>query len=107
MMGRGKYTKVGWAIGNGRRRPGMDAVAADSLYDLLEQRGASHVLPAQRKGHRSHGWHACAEVWGGLELSSPPIEPFREHTEKYYLPAATAHRKRVANSDVPAEEVVK
>jgi starch phosphorylase len=31
----------------------------------------------------------------------------REYTEKYYLPAATAYRKREAHSGVLAEEVVK
>jgi starch phosphorylase len=92
---------VGWALGDGREHgddPAWDREEAQALYDLLERevvpafydRDASGVPPA---------WVACMrESMARLTPRFSANRMVREYTERYYLPAALAQRRRCAEN---------
>ena len=91
--------EVGWAIGDGREHgddPAWDAAEAEALYGLLErevvpafyERNAEGIPPA---------W--VAKMRASMTRLTPRFSAtrvVREYTERYYLPAAAAYRKRAA-----------
>ena len=91
--------EVGWAIGDGREHgddPAWDAAEAEALYGLLERevvpafyaRNAEGIPPA---------W--VAKMRASMTRLTPRFSAtraVREYTERYYLPAAAAYRKRAA-----------
>jgi glycogen phosphorylase len=105
------YTpEVGWAIGDGREHgddPGWDAVEAESLYELLEHEVIPMFYQRNDKGIPVTWLARMRESMARLTPQFSANRTVREYTEKYYLPAATAYRKREANSGMLAEEVVK
>ena len=105
------YTpEVGWAIGDGRDHgddAAWDAVEAESLYDLLEHEVIPMFYKRNEKGIPVRWLARMRESMARLTPQFSANRTVREYTEKYYLPAAIAYRKREANSGVLAEEVVK
>ena len=105
------YTpEVGWAIGDGKEHgddPAWDAAEAESLYDLLEYEVIPMFYKRNEKGIPVTWIARMRESMAGLTPRFSANRTVREHTEKYYLPAAIAYRQREANSSVLAEEVVK
>jgi starch phosphorylase len=105
------YTpEVGWAIGDGREHgddPAWDAVEAESLYDLLEHEVIPQFYRRNEKGIPVTWLARMRESMARLTPQFSANRTVREYTEKYYLPAATAYRKREANSGGLAEEIVK
>jgi len=105
------YTpEVGWAIGDGRDHgddPAWDAVEAEALYDLLEHQVIPMFYQRNQKGTPVTWLARMRESMARLTPQFSANRTVREYTEKYYLPAAIAYRKREANSGVLAEEVVK
>lgn len=91
--------EVGWAIGDGREHgedPAWDAAEAESLYGLLERevvpafyaRNAEGIPPA---------W--VAKMRASMTRLTPRFSAtrvVREYTERYYLQAAAAYRRRAA-----------
>jgi starch phosphorylase len=91
--------EVGWALGDGREHgddPAWDTAEAEVLYGLLERevvpafytRNAEGIPPA---------W--VAKMRASMTRLTPRFSAtrvVREYTERYYLPAAAAYRKRAA-----------
>lgn len=65
------------------------------------------VYQRKRKGNSGHVAGRDARKMARLTPQFSANRTVREYTEKYGLPAATAYRKREANSGLLAEEVVK
>jgi starch phosphorylase len=90
---------MGWAIGDGHEHQDeaeWDAAEAEALYSLLEK----EVIPLFYK-RDEHGlpteW--VARMRESMALLTPRFSAnrtVREYTEGYYLPAAVAYHKRVA-----------
>jgi starch phosphorylase len=91
--------EVGWALGDGEEHgddPEWDAIEAGALYDLLER----EVIPE----FHSRDAHGVPKAWvARMRESMARLTPqfstnrtVREYTERHYLPAAAAYRKRSA-----------
>ena len=100
---------VGWAIGDGRERgndPAWDAAEAEALYGLLER----EIVPAfyTRDGHGIPGaWVAkMRESMAKLTPLFSTNRVVREYTERYYLPAVAAYRRRAARKGAAAAQLV-
>jgi glycogen phosphorylase len=89
--------EVGWAIGDGRQHgddPAWDAAEAQALYGLLETK----VIPE----FYSRDEHGIPRAWvARMRESMARLTPafstnraVRQYTDDYYLPAATAFRRR-------------
>lgn len=101
--------KVGWALGDGKEHgdnPAWNAVEASRLYDLIEHEIAPEFYERNAKG--------IPEQWvGKIRESMSTLTPYfsanrsvREYTEKYYIPAAEAYKKRVENGANSSSEIV-
>ncbi len=89
--------EVGWALGDGQEHgddPAWDAVEAEALYDLLEQK----VVP-EFYARDEHGIPAAwvARMRNSIASLTPTFSANHavcEYTERHYLPAAAAYRTR-------------
>src|SRR5271168_4152224 len=96
------YTpSVGWALGDGSEHgedPGLDAVEAAQLYDLLERR----VIPefySRDENNVPRAWvNRVRESMASLTPVYSANRSVREYTERCYLPAAAAYRSRAENN---------
>ena len=104
------YTpEVGWALGDGGEHgedPDWDARDAEALYALLER----EIVPAfySRDGAGiPAAWLArMRQSMGRLTPHFSTDRVVREYTERYYLPAAAAYRKRAADKGALAASLV-
>lgn len=95
------YTaSVGWAVGDGREHgddPAWDAAEAESLHALLED----EIVPAfYTRDERGIPGRWLAKMRASMATLTPRFSTnrvVREYTERYYLDAAAAHRKRSAD----------
>jgi len=92
------YTpEVGWAIGDGQEHegdPGWDAVEAEQLYQRLEQEIIPTFYERDVQG-MPRAWIAkMRESMARLTPQFSANRTVREYTEKYYLAAASAVRRR-------------
>ena len=90
---------VGWALGDGEEHgddPEWDVIEAGALYDVLER----EVIPE----FHTRDEHGVPKAWvARMRESMARLTPqfstnrtVREYTERHYLPAAVAYRKRAA-----------
>ncbi len=101
--------EVGWAIGDGQEHdddPRWDAAEADALYALLEREVIPEFYNRDEQGLPT-GWVAR------MRASMARLTPFfsanrtvREYTEKNYVPAAEAYRRRSADQAALGKELV-
>ena len=104
------YTsEVGWALGDGKERgddPAWDAVEAKALYELLEK----EVIPEfYTRGQNGIPAAWVARIRNSMARLTPRFSSnraVREYTERYYLPAAAAFRKRAADKGAMGAHVV-
>jgi starch phosphorylase len=100
--------EVGWALGDGREHgddPDWDAAEATALYALLER----EVIPA----FYERDANGIAPAWvARMRESMARLTPrfsanrmVREYTERYYLPAAAAYRRRAAGQGQLGAEI--
>ena len=100
--------EVGWAIGDGREHnedTAWDAAEADALYTLLER----EIVPA----FYDRDDRGIPAAWiGKMRQSMARLTPrfsanraVREYTERYYVPAASAYRKRAAERGALGERI--
>ena len=104
------YTpEVGWALGDGLEHgddPGLDAVEARALYELLE----GHVIPefyARDERGIPVAWvNRMRESMARLTPRFSAERAVREYTEQRYLPAAETFRARSADNGALGAKIV-
>lgn len=101
---------VGWALGDGREHgddPAWDAQEAEALYGLLER----EVIPAfytRDPDGIPRAWVArMRESMARLTPQFSTNRVVREYTERYYLPAAEAYRRRAADRGATGRALVR
>lgn len=104
------YTpEVGWALGDGQEHgddPTWDAAEAESLYDLLEREVIPEFYTRDEQGIPSAWVARMRESMARLTPRFSSNRAVREYTEQYYLPAASAYRKRAADKGALGMQVV-
>ncbi len=103
------YTpEVGWALGDGREHgddPAWDAVEAEALYDLLEQKVIPEFYARNEKGIPAAWVARMRESMARLTPQYSADRTVREYTEQHYLPAAAAYGKRAANKGSVGQQI--
>lgn len=100
--------KVGWALGDGKEHgddPSWDAAEADALYDLLEKEVIPEFYNRNQAGIPT-AW--VARVRESMAKLTPRFSADRaviDYTEKHYIPAANAYRKRAANQAALGKQI--
>jgi starch phosphorylase len=104
------YTsEVGWALGDGREHgddPAWDAVEANALYDLLEQKVIPEFYTRNESGIPTAWVKRMRESMARLAPRFSADRTVREYTEQHYLPAAAAYQLRVANKGANGRQIV-
>jgi starch phosphorylase len=101
--------EVGWAVGDGREHgddPAWDAREAEQLYRLIEE-AAGVFYDRDSRG--------IPAAWvSRMRLSMSELTPrfstnrmLREYTERHYLLAAEAYRRRIADQGAVGTQVVR
>jgi glycogen phosphorylase len=105
------YTEdVGWALGDGRDRgddPAWDAVEAEALYDLLENKIIPEFYDRDSDGIPAAWVARMRESMARLTPRFSANRTVREYTEKHYIPAADAFRRRAENKGALASQIVR
>ncbi|MFC1467051.1 MAG: alpha-glucan family phosphorylase [Candidatus Brachytrichaceae bacterium NZ_4S206] len=95
------YTpEVGWALGDGQEHgddPAWDAAEATALYDLLEREVIPEFYTRDANGIPTAWVKRMRESMARLTPLFSANRAVREYTERYYIPAAAAYRKRAAD----------
>jgi starch phosphorylase len=95
------YTpEVGWALGDGKEHgddPAWDAAEAEMLYTLLEGEVIPEFYTRDPNGIPVAWVARIRESMGRLTPLFSANRTVREYTEQYYIPAASAYRKRAAD----------
>ncbi len=101
--------EVGWALGDGQDHgddPAWDDRDAEQLYTLLER----EVIPAfYDRDHAGVPTAWVAKIRESMKRLTPQFSAnraVREYTEKYYIPAAEAYRKRAGERGALGKELV-
>ena len=104
------YTpEVGWAIGDGREHgddPAWDAAEAEELYRVLEREVIPEFYTRDPNGIPSAWVMRMRKSMGRLTPRFSVSRTVREYTEKYYIPAAAAYRKRVSAKGAMGAQMV-
>lgn len=93
--------EVGWSIGDGRDHgddPSLDALDAETLYDLLEREIAPEFYERNDKGMPSRWLGRIRESMAQLTSRFSAGRALREYTEHYYIPAANDFRERASEN---------
>ncbi len=101
--------EVGWALGDGREHgddPTWDAVEAEALYDLLEREVIPEFYNRNAQGIPAAWVARMRESMAHLTPRFSANRVVREYTEKHYLPAAAAYRKRAADNGEAGRRLV-
>jgi glycogen phosphorylase len=103
------YTpEVGWALGDGREHgddPAWDAMEAEALYDLLEHQVIPEFYARDPSGIPSAWVKRMRESMARLTPQFSANRAVQEYTERHYLPAAAAYRKRAAKKGAVGREL--
>jgi len=95
------YTpNVGWALGDGQEHgddPAWDAVEAQTLYDLLENKVVPEFYTRDGEGVPGAWVTRMRESMAQLTPRYSTYRSVRDYTEQHYLPAASAYRKRASD----------
>ncbi|MDA8387252.1 MAG: alpha-glucan family phosphorylase [Nitrospiraceae bacterium] len=104
------YTpEVGWALGDGKEHgddPGWDSFEADTLYALLETKVIPEFYTRDANGIPAAWVARIRESMARLTPRFSANRAVREYTEKYYIPAAAAYRKRAADKGAEGARLV-
>ena len=104
------YTpEVGWALGDGREHgddPAWDAVEAEALYDLLEQKVIPEFYARNEQGIPTAWVARMRESMARLTPRFSADRAVREYTEQQYLPAAATFRERAADKGAAGKSIV-
>jgi starch phosphorylase len=100
---------VGWALGDGRDRgddPEWDAAEAEALYDLLEYKVIPEFYDRNPDGIPAAWVARMRQSMARLTPRFSANRTVREYTEKHYIPAADAFRRRAENNGALARQIV-
>ncbi len=104
------YTpEVGWALGDGKEHgndPGWDAVEAETLYNLLEQKVIPEFYTRDESGIPT-AW--VAHMRESMAQLTPIFSANRavcDYAEQYYIPAAATYRERAAEKGKEGARIV-
>lgn len=104
------YTpKVGWALGDGLEHSEdstWDALEADALYDLLEQKVIPEFYTRDENGIPTTWVARMRESMALLTSRFSANRAVREYIEHYYLPAAAAYHLRTDNKGESGKKMV-
>jgi starch phosphorylase len=104
------YTpEVGWALGDGREHgddPAWDAIDANALYELLEQKVVPEFYTRNAEGIPAAWVARMRESMAQLTPRFSTNRTVREYTERHYLPAATEYRARAAGKGASGRELI-
>ncbi|MBN1684423.1 MAG: alpha-glucan family phosphorylase [Gammaproteobacteria bacterium] len=104
------YTpEVGWALGDGQSHgddPSWDAIEAEALYTLLEQKVIPEFYQRNKQGIPTAWVARIRESMARLTPQFSMNRTVREYMEKHYLKAAAAYRERAANKGAIGKNVV-
>jgi len=104
------YTpEVGWAIGDGKEHgedPEWDAVEANALYDLLEQKVVPEFYNRNKKGIPNTWVERIRSSMSQLTPRFAANRSVREYTEKYYLPLTASYQTRSVDKGRIGNEIV-
>ncbi|HEU4619100.1 MAG TPA: alpha-glucan family phosphorylase [Gammaproteobacteria bacterium] len=104
------YTpEVGWALGDGKEHgddPAWDAADAEALYDLLETQIVPEFYTRNASGIPTAWVSRMRESMARLTPQFSTNRAVREYTEKHYLPAAEAYRRRAADRGAAGAKLV-
>jgi glycogen phosphorylase len=101
--------EVGWALGDGLEHgddPAWDAVEADALYDLLEREVIPEFYTRDENGIPTAWVKRMRESMSQLTPRFSANRTVREYTEKHYIPAASAYRKRAIDKGAVGRQIV-
>ena len=103
------YTpEVGWALGDGNEHgddPAWDALEAEQLYDLLEQKVVPEFYNRNEKGIPVAWISRMRESMAQLTPRFSADRSVREYTIQHYLPAATTYLERAANKGKKGKQI--
>ncbi len=100
---------VGWALGDGLEHgddPVQDAAEAEALYELLEREVIPEFYTRNEQGIPEAWVARMRESMARLTPRYSTNRAVREYTEKYYLPAVSAYRKRSINKGAIGLQIV-
>jgi glycogen phosphorylase len=101
--------QVGWAIGDGKEHDDdvshWDAIDAEQLYGVLENEIIPKFYRRDTNGVASEWIAMMRESMARLTPQFSANRTVREYTENYYLPAASAYRKREVAQGALAREI--
>ncbi len=101
--------EVGWALGDGKEHgddPAWDAAEAEALYTLLDREVIPEFYTRDPNGIPTAWVARMRESMGRLTPRFSANRTVREYTEKYYIPAAAAYRKRAVDKGAMGRQVV-
>jgi starch phosphorylase len=99
---------LGWALGDGQEHgydPGLDAVEAEKLYELLEREVVPAFYTRDADGIPTAWVSRMRESMARLTPRFSANRTVREYTEKHYVAAAAAYHLRVANSGAAGRQI--
>jgi starch phosphorylase len=104
------YTpEVGFALGDGREHgddPAWDAIEANALYELLEQKVVPEFYTRSGGGIPTAWVARMRESMAQLTPRFSSNRTVREYTERHYLPAAAEYRARAAGKGAAGRKLV-
>jgi starch phosphorylase len=104
------YTpEVGWALGDGKEHgdnPAWDAVEAESLYALIEDKVIPDFYNRDENGIPIAWVSRIRESMARLTPRFSANRAVSQYTEQYYIPAAEAYSKRSAENGTKGKEIV-
>jgi starch phosphorylase len=101
--------QVGWALGDGREHdgdPDWDAIEATQLYELLEQEVIPEFYQRDEQGIPRAWVNRMRESMAQLTPRFSATRAVREYTQRYYLPAAEAYRRRATDRGAIGVKIV-
>jgi len=101
--------EVGWALGDGNEHvddTSWDAIEAEQLYNLLEQKVIPEFYDRNGKGIPTAWISRMRESMARLTPQFSADRTVREYTEQHYLPAATAYFERAGNKGAIGRQIV-
>lgn len=102
--------EIGWAIGDGREHGddlAWDADEAETLYKLLEEEVVPEFYSRNDRGIPTAWVARMRESMARLTPYFSANRTVREYTEKNYIPAAEAYRRRLADKGALGAELVR